>query len=465
MAIQAYLFALDPTDHQVEVMRSHCGAQRYAYNWCLAQVKANWAQRAAEQTYGLTGDQLTPWIDTSAYSLRKAWNAAKQRVAPWWSENSKEAYASGCANLATALRNCKAGRARMPRFKAKHRGRQSCRFTTGGFGLGADRRHIRLPVIGAVRTAESARKLARKVETGHARIRSATLSFQRGRWHVSFSVEVDSLDPVQRLGGVAVGVDLGIKSLATLSTGEQVPNPRRLDAVLQRLRRAQRVAARRRGPDRRKGVGPSNRWRKARARADRIYTRVANLRRNDTHQLTSRLVRDFDTVVIEDLHVAGMLRNRRLARHITGAAWAEIRRQLAYKAERAGVRLIVADRWFASSKTCSGCGTAKAKLALSERTYVCTACGLVLDRDENAARNLAALASAGELRREQPDRTDVRPARLAAAGSQTAAGRATRSTSAPRGADSNGVVVSGCLLAGAMRGRSERPDLNGGEQE
>ena len=106
-------------------------------------MQANWAQRAAEQTYGLTGDQLTPWINTSAYSLRKAWNAAKSQVAPWWAENSKEAYASGCANLATALGNRKAGRARMPRFKSKRRARLSCRFTTGAFGLGADRRHIR----------------------------------------------------------------------------------------------------------------------------------------------------------------------------------------------------------------------------------------------------------------------------------------------------------------------------------
>ena len=194
-----------------------------------------------------------------------------------------------------------------------------------------------------------------------------------------------------------------------------MPNPRRLDQELRSLRRVQRTCARRRGPDRRTRTEPSNRWRKARARADAIHTRVANLRRNDTHQLTSRLVRDFDTIVIEDLHVAGMLRNRRLARRIAGAAWAEIRRRLAYKTDRADVRLIVADRWFASSKTCSGCGTAKAKLALSERTYACLACGIVLDRDENAARNLAALAAGtGELRREQPDRTDVRPARLTA---------------------------------------------------
>ncbi|PBC47881.1 transposase [Rhodococcus sp. ACS1] len=409
--IRAYLFALDPTEAQADAMASHCGATRVAYNWCLARVKANWSQRAAEQTYGLTGDQLTPWMATSAYGLRKAWNAAKNEVAPWWKQNSKEAYASGCANLAAALANRTAGRAKMPRFKSKRTARMTCKFTTGQFGLVRDRRHVQLPVIGVVRTSESTRKLARKIEAGTARIRSATLSYQRGRWHVSFSVDLPDTEPAERTGGRVVGVDLGISHLATLSTGEQVQNQRRLDAELRNLRRAERACARRLGPDRRTGVAPSNRWKKARARADRIHTRVANLRRDDTHQFTTRLVREFDTIVIEDLHVAGMLRNRRLARHIAGVSWGQIRRQLTYKTERAGVRLVVADRWFASSKTCSECGTAKAKLPLNERVFACLACGIVLDRDENAARNLAALAvDTGELRRELPDGSDVRRA-------------------------------------------------------
>ncbi len=231
---------------------------------------------------------------------------------------------------------------------------------------------------------------------------------------MSFSVEVSDVEPAPRAGSRVLGVDVGIKDLAVLSTGEHVPNPRRLDAALRRLRRAQRTCTRRRGPDRRTRQEPSNRWRKARARADRVHTQVAAQRRDHLHKLTTRLVAEHDTIVIEDLAVANMLRNRSLARHIAGASWAELRRQLEYKSATAGVRLIVADRWFASSKTCSECGTAKAKLALSERTYVCMACGLVLDRDHNAARNLAALAAdTGELRREQPDGTGVRRARLA----------------------------------------------------
>jgi putative transposase len=407
--IRAYLFALDPTAGQVEQFRSHCGAQRVAYNWCLGRVKANWAQRAAEQTYGLTGDELTPWINTSAYTLRKAWNAAKHAVAPWWEENSKEAYASGCANLANALANRKAGRSRMPRFKSKHRSRLSCRFTTGSFGLVRDRRHVQLPVIGVVRTHESTRKHARHVEAGTARIRSATLSHQRGRWHVSFSVEMPDPTPSGSTAGRVVGVDLGIKSLSVLSTGETVLNPRHLDRAQKALRRAQRQASRRRGPDRRTRVEPSRRWSKARARVSRVHTRVANLRRDGIHQFTTRLVRDHDVIVIEDLAVSNMVRNRRLARRIADASWAEIRRQLTYKTQQAGAELIVADRWFASSKTCSGCGVAKAKLALSERTYVCMECGIVLDRDVNAAINLAALAvNRAQLVREQPEGTGVR---------------------------------------------------------
>jgi putative transposase len=272
--IRAFLFALDPTPVQEQAFRSHCGAQRFAFNFGLALVRANREQRAAERSYGLAEPDLTPAVSWSAYGLRRAWNAAKHDVAPWWAENSKEAYSSGLANLAAALSNWSSsrsgkagGRVAFPRFKGR-RSRPSCRFTTGAFGLAADRRHVRLPRIGAVRTHESTRKLARHVEAGTAQIRSATLSWQRGRWHVSFSVELPDPGlpdrrPTSRTDPRVVGVDLGITTLATLSTGERVPNGRRLDAALARLRRAQRRVSRRRGPDRRTGQAPSNRWHEA----------------------------------------------------------------------------------------------------------------------------------------------------------------------------------------------------------
>ncbi|MEU0881181.1 IS607 family element RNA-guided endonuclease TnpB [Lentzea sp. NPDC005914] len=399
MVIQAYRFALDPTTGQQMSLRSHCGAQRYAFNWGLARIRANLDQRAAEKTYGLSGDQLTPSVPWSAYSLRKAWNQAKQEVAPWWGENSKEAYSSGLANLAAALTNWqdsstgerRGPRARFPRFKGKRAG-VSCRFTTGALGLvKSDRRHVKLPRIGTVRTCESTRKLARHVERGTARIRSVTVSCRSGRWFCAFSVEVARNDPAPTRSGPVVGLDLGVKSLAVLSTGEVVPNPKHLETVQRKLRRLQRQASRRTGPDRRTNQIPSNRWGKTRARITRLHAQVTNARRDGLHKLTTRLLRGFSAVVLEDLNVAGMLRNRRLARHIAGAGLGEVLRQTKYKAAWSGTRLIVADRWYPSSKTCSDCGAVKAKLPLRVRVFDCDECGLVLDRDLNAARNLAAL--------------------------------------------------------------------------
>jgi putative transposase len=398
MVIQAYRFALDPAAGQQVALRSHCGAQRYAFNWGLARIKANLDQRAAEKTYDVPGEQLTPPVSWSAYRLRKDWNQAKDEVAPWWGENSKEAYSSGLANLAAALGNwvgSKRGtrhgrRFGFPRFKGRRAG-VSCRFTTGAFGLGIDRRHVRLPRIGLVHTHESTRKLARHVERGTARLRSATVSFRAGRWFVSFSVEITRADPPPTRPDSAVGVDLGVTSLAVLSTGEVIPNPRHLAAAQRELRRLQRQATRRTGPDRRTRREPSARWRTTQARIARLHAAIANARRDGLHKLTTRLVRTHGAIVVEDLNVAGMLCNRRLARHIAGVGMAELRRQVEYKAQWAGVRVHVADRWYPSSKTCSGCGVVKAKLRLSERTYTCDACGLVCDRDLNAARNLAAL--------------------------------------------------------------------------
>jgi putative transposase len=431
--IRAFMFALDPTDAQAEAFRSHCGAQRFAYNWGLALVRANMEERAAERTYDIGEDQLTPPVSWSAFHLRRAWNQAKDSRAPWWAQNSKEAYSCGLANLATALSNWSSSRsgARVgrrvgfPRFKGRH-ARLSCRFTTGAFGLGADRRHIRLPRIGQVRTHESTRRLARKVEAGIARIRSATLSWQRGRWHVAFSVELPDRDPPARTGARVVGVDLGIKSLAVLSTGQVVPNPRHLDGALRALRRTQRQASRRRGPDRRTRTVPSNRWHKTKARVAALHTRVANARRDGLHKLSTRLVRSHDVVVVEDLNVAGMVRNRRLARHIAGLGMAELRRQLDYKAADAGVRLVVADRWFPSSKTCSACGAVRAKLTLAQRQFVCENCGAQLDRDLNAARNLAALADQAVLGELRPDlkRPDGNPPKTGMAGNGYRRGKA-----------------------------------------
>ncbi|MEU5844877.1 IS607 family element RNA-guided endonuclease TnpB [Saccharopolyspora shandongensis] len=279
----------------------------------------------------------------------------------------------------------------VPRFKGK-RAVLSCRFSTGSFGLvDADRRHVKLPRVGTVRTHESSRKLARHVERGTARIRSTTVAYRSGRWFCSFSVEIQRQDPKPAQPGTAVGVDLGIKSLAVLSTGEVIANPKHLEVALRELRRLQRQAARRIGPDKRARRKPSRRWRTTQARISKLHAKVANARQDGLHKLSTRLVRTYGAVVIEDLNVSGMLANRNLARHVAGVGMAELRRQIEYKAAWAGVHMHVADRWYPSSKTCSACGVVKAKLRLAERPFTCEACDLVLDRDFNAACNLAAL--------------------------------------------------------------------------
>ncbi|MCG5450456.1 transposase [Micromonospora hortensis] len=331
--IQAYRFALDLTPGQERAVRAHVGAARVAHNWALARVKAVMDQLAAERSYGVPDELLTPSLPWSLAGLRKAWNAAKADAAPWWGEVSKEAFNTGLDALARGLKNWAASRqggrggrrVGFPRFKSRRRGTPSVRFTTGAIRVEPDRRHS------------------------------------------------------------VVGVDVGIKHLAVLSSGERVDNPRHLVAVQARLRALGRVLSRKSGPHRRTGCRPSNRWQRASRRLGRAHARVANLRRDGLHKLTTRLTREHGTIVVEDLNVAGMLRNRRLARHIADAGFAEIRRQLAYETRWNGGRLLVADRWYPSSKTCSGCGAVKAKLALHEREYDCEACGLVIDRDHNAA--------------------------------------------------------------------------------
>jgi len=244
-----------------------------------------------------------------------------------------------------------------------------------------------------VKLHEDGRRLTDLVAASSARVLSVTVRYERGRWFASFAVDAEVSRPAPRRPDAVVGVDLGIKTLAVLSTDEteeEVPNPRHLSGALRKLRRLSRRASRRQGPDRRTGQQPSNRWRRASAALRKAQGRVADQRKDGLHKVTTRLAAEFGTVVIEDLHVAGMMQNRRVARHVADASFGEFRRQVQYKSAWHGGQVITADRWFASSKTCSGCGVVKAKLLLSERTYQCDACGLVIDRDVNAARNLAA---------------------------------------------------------------------------
>ena len=381
--IQAYRFALDPTPRQRRALASHCGAARVAYNWGLEFVQARLDQRQNDPSVQIS------W---TLPALRREWNQAKQQVAPWWAENSKEAYSSGLDGLARALKNwtdSRSGRRKgrpvgFPHRKRKGRCRDTCRFTTGAIKILPDRTHIQLPRIGILKTHESTRKLARRLERGTARVLAATISRTADRWFVSFTVQVDRSTPARNGETSVVGVDAGIRHLATLSTGATIPNPRALQHSLRKLRRLNRQLARR--------TPGSSRRKQTRRRLARVYARAANLRRDALHKLTTTLATQHSTVVVEQLNLAGLVRNRHLARALADASLAELRRQLTYKTSWYGSQLIVADPFHPSSKTCSACGWVKAKLTLAERTFTCEVCGLGIDRDLNAARNLATLA-------------------------------------------------------------------------
>ncbi|WP_249938582.1 IS607 family element RNA-guided endonuclease TnpB [Streptomyces mirabilis] len=396
--VVGHRLALDPNASALQALASHCGAARVAYNWAVRHVLASWSQRAAEETYGVPEAERVAWRSWSLPSLRKAFNEAKHTdpfLREWWAQNSKEAYNTGLANAAAAFDNYAKSRrgerkgARMgrPRFKSKRKARPACKFTTGTIRLD-DRRHIVLPRLGG--SASTGRPAPR----GRDRRRREADSVGDGAVRAGPLVRgpADRGTPHHRSchpPGTAVGIDLGVKTLLVMadSAGEvrEVANPKHYDQALTQLWKASRTVSRRRGPNRRTGQAPSRRWEKANAVRNRVHHRVANLRENHLHQATARIPAEYGTVVVEDLNVKGMVRNRRLSRRISDAAFGELRRQLTYKTQRHGGRLVVADRWMPSSKTCSRCGVVKAKLPLGVRVFECDACGLVLDRTRTQA--------------------------------------------------------------------------------
>lgn len=414
---QAYKFAVDPTPTQVRAFRSHAGGARKAHNTMLAVVKAVMDQRAAERSYGIAEAELTPSLNWSLAGLRKQWNARKDMVAPWWAENSKEAYNTGLDGLARGLdawsKSRKGERAGkpvgFPKFKTA-RSRRAVRFTTGTIRVEADRHHLTLPRLGRIKTHESTRKLARRLDNGTARILSATLSEDAtGRWYCSFQTIVYRTVAVPAhvgSGAPVVGVDVGVKadSLLVIATPDgreinRVPAPKSYARTQDRRRSLQRRAARQHGPydvatqTRR---APSKRWLRTQARINKTHAHAAAVRRDVLHKATTTLAQQHQVIVVETLNASGMRsaggrRKKGLNRALADAALAEIRRMLGYKTRWYGSTLVEADRWFPSSKTCSGCRSVKAKLTLADRVYECENCGLQIDRDLNAAINLARL--------------------------------------------------------------------------
>jgi putative transposase len=265
------------------------------------------------------------------------------------------------------------GKVGFPKRKTRKRGLGGFRLT-GAIVVYPDA--IQLPRLGRLRIKE------RGYVPTDAKVLSATVSEQAGRWYVSGLVQQEQVVPANT--GPVVGVDLGVKTLATLSDGEVAPNPRFLRSCFKKVKRLQRAVSRKR-------KGSLNR-KKAVARLARLHRRIAHQRSDTLHQLTSRLAKTKAVVVIEDLNVAGMLKNHHLAQVISDVGFSEFRRQLTYKAAWYSCRVVVASRWEPSSKTCSACGWRDDDLSLSDRVFHCGHCRLLLDRDLNAAINLEQLA-------------------------------------------------------------------------
>ena len=382
---EAVKVALDPSPAQERLLLSHAGAARFAYNAGLAHVKA-----------GIDAGEKPEW---SYYALVRWWNANKDALAVgddgviWWRANSKEAANTGLRSLASALSNWaksrrgvrKGRRMGFPRFKAKDRATPSFAYTTGSFGLiQGDPKALRLPRVGRVHCMED---VAERV--GGARVLRVTVSKRAGRWYAALTVEREEPAAAKETPrGGAVGIDLGIKTLATLSDGTVIENPRYLRKSERRLKMAQKALSRK--------VKGSNRRAKARAKVARLHAHVANQRGDAIHKATTMIAQTYLHISVEDLNAVGMVKNHRLAKAVSDASFGEFRRQLEYKTARTSATLHVVDRWYPSSKTCSKCGRVKAKLSLSERVYRCDGCGLVMDRDLNAAVNILVAGSAPE---------------------------------------------------------------------
>jgi putative transposase len=429
-----FRFCLDPTVEQSVVLVRHVGAARFAFNQCLRlHLDARERHRTLERRGAGASevDRARDGVPWSRFSLINALNRWKVSEAAgrrflvtsdgvaevevtglaWRGEVSAQVLEEAAVDVGrglaawTASRSVKRkGRAiGHPRFKKKSHTGGSFRMRNKPHGnrssirIGeAGPRSVTLPKLGIIRVREDTRRLRRMIATGRARILQATVTRGARRWWVSVTVEAADLhlavqhparDQVYATGWV--GVDRGLHALVVAGTRDgaetlRVQAPKTLGVGLRRQSRLARAVSR-------KKRASANR-RKASVRLAEHHVRVRDARQHFLHQVSNQLVKTHYKLVLEDLNITGIMSNRRLARAVGDAAWGEPARQITYKQHWHGGQVMVADRWFASSKTCSTCGTLRKDLTLKDRTFECHSCGHVLDRDLNAAANLAAWA-------------------------------------------------------------------------
>lgn len=355
---RAHKIRLNPSVEQTQWFLQACGVARFVFNWGLAEWKRQY--EAGEKP--------------SAYKLKKQFNAIRREQFPWSYEVSKNAVDTGFLSLDAAFKNffrrCKNGDAKKgyPNFKSKRRSRKS--FRMDGSRVKLDGHWLKLEKLNEpINMAEVLRF--------DGEIKSVTVSENAGHWYATVNAEVEPSE--HEHPQESVGIDLGIKTLAALSDGREFENQKLLRSELRKLKRLNRELSRRQ-----EGSG---RWNRTKQKLAGLHRCIANRRLDYQHKMTTEIASTYQVIGIEDLNVAGMLRNHCLALSIADAGFGEIRRQLSYKSEWYGGVLVEIDRFFPSSKLCRFCGCINSDLALADRIWTCD-CGAVLDRDQNAALNI-----------------------------------------------------------------------------
>lgn len=353
---------LNPTNLQEKLFKQSCGVARFTFNWALNKWEEGYKKG----------------IKQSAYSLIKQLNSIKRKEFPWMQETGKTCSQYAIHNLESAYKKMWKEKSGYPKFKKKGKSKDSFVAVENKENFQQKDYRIRIPRIGWVKCAENLRF--------EGKVNNVVVKRVADMWFAVVNIEVLKSIPILKQHSLGdnqaiVGIDFGIKSMMVCSDGIVFENARALKANLKGLKRLQRSLTRK--------VKGSNNRKKVQIRLSRKHYKVTCVRKTVIHQATAAIVKKYDKIVIEDLNVAGMLKNHNLSQAIGDVSFGEIRRQLTYKSEWYGKELVVADRFYPSSKTCSGCGHKKATLILSERIYNCESCGLEIDRDFNAAINLA----------------------------------------------------------------------------
>jgi putative transposase len=356
---KAYRYRFYPNAEQEELLRRTMGCVRLVYNRALAARTEAWYEKQERVDYVLTSSMLTGW--------------KQEEELDFLNDVSCVPLQQGLRHLQKAFGNFWAGRTKYPNFKKKHHG-GSAEFTKSAFRWKDGQMFLAkcsepLPIVWS-------RELPSGCEPSTVTVKLSA----SGQWHVSLLVNAD----IEQLPKIdkAIGLDLGITSLIATSDGDKISNPKHFKRLRRKLKKAQKVLSR-------KQKGSKNRQ-KARLKVAKVHGQISDSRKDFLHKLTTQLVRENQTIVVEDLAIKNMVKNHKLALSISDASWGELIRQLAYKCEWYGRELIKIDRWFPSSKRCGSCGHVVDKLPLNIREWECPKCGANHDRDINASKNILA---------------------------------------------------------------------------